>query len=250
MFLRTSMSRPEPRATAPTTPSAHASSRDRTPTPREHLAIRGSVRNTFSTRLTASSTVSSRSSMYTVRLYVHVELHAADTVRGQVHAVAVDGLLHVLHVLAHFHDVQEQGLEAHVVRENGDVEQVRGHALGFLRQHAQVLGAGRRGHAERVFDRHAVGQRVAVGAERADALGQRRVLEEVALRRHAFHAAMDVPGGDLHLADRFAVDVEIGMQTGSSRATCTGPMGREKLLVWLIRAPPFPLPRRARRSLP
>ena len=57
-------------------------------------------------------------------------------------AVAVDGLLHVLHVLAHFHDVQEQGLEAHVVRENGDVEQVRGHALGFLRQHAQVLARG------------------------------------------------------------------------------------------------------------
>ena len=111
----------------------------------------------------------------------HVALDAADAVGGQVHAVAVHGLLHVLHHLAHFHDVHEQRLEADDVGLDGGVEQVRGHALDLFGQHAQVAGTDGDLHAQHVFHGHAVGEAVAVGAQGADALGQGDVLDEVAL---------------------------------------------------------------------
>ena len=136
---------------------------------------------------------------------LHIALDAADAVGRQVHAVAVDGLLDVLHHLPHFHDVHEQGFIADDMRLDGRVEKMRGHPLDLLGHDAQIAGARRDDDAQHVLHGHAVGEGMAVGTERADAFGQRGVLDEVTLAGQRFHAAVHMPGGELHLADDLAV---------------------------------------------
>ena len=48
-----------------------------------------------------------------------------------------------------------------------------------------------------------------IAVERADALRQRRVLDQIALGGHGFHAAVHMTGGQVHMADGFAVHVKM-----------------------------------------
>ena len=139
---------------------------------------------------------------------VDVVAHAADDVGADVHAVAENRFLDVLHHLAHLHDVHEERFEADQVGEHADVEEVRRDALDLVGDHAQVFGARWYDEAGDLLDGHGVSLRMAVRAQRADALGEYDVLENVAFGREILDAAMDVAGVDVDVGNGLARNVD------------------------------------------
>ncbi len=140
---------------------------------------------------------------------VNIVLHAANAVGRKVHAVAVHGFLDVLDDFAHFHDVHEKGLEADDMGLDSGIEHVRGNALDFFGQHAQVTRPHGHGYAQGVFHGHAVCEGMAVGAKRTHALGQGGVLYKVSFGGHCFHAAVHMAAGQADVADGFALNLKL-----------------------------------------
>ena len=146
-----------------------------------------------------------------IRLHLGVEIvaHAADAHRADVHAVAEQRLLHVLHDLAHLHGVHEQGVVAGQMRQDADVEEMRSDALDLRGDHPEVGRAFGDLEAGDLLARHDVGLGMAVGAERADPFGQHDVLVDRALGRQILDAAMDMAGADVDVAHGLAFDVDV-----------------------------------------
>ena len=76
------------------------------------------------------------------------------------------------------------------------------------RNHAQVSRPLGDLDARDLLGGHDEGFRMAVGAQRADALGQHDVLIDRALGGQVFDAAMHVPGIDVYAADGLAIDID------------------------------------------
>ena len=134
---------------------------------------------------------------------------AADAVEGKVHAVAVNGFLDVLHQFPDFHGVHEERGETAEVGLNGDIEKVRRHALDLFRHGAHVLGPFGDFDAQGVLHNHGVGERMAVGAEGADAFREGLIHDQVALLSEVFHAAVDMAALQNSFRNRLAVNGEM-----------------------------------------
>ena len=144
--------------------------------------------------------------------FIQLVLRAADAehVRGQARAAVVLEDLQNLFALAEA--VQEGRDGAEVDRVRSQPEQVAGDPVQLRHDHADVLRAGRRGHAQQFLDGFAVAQAVGDRRDVVHAVERGHELAVGLRLAQLLDAAMEIADDAFRIQHAFAVELQLHLQ--------------------------------------